>query len=64
MFFTVFHCCLKRFLTASRFTPPLCDGPGHLAGAPRDLMILSFDNQRASFLQANASKIHLNAHKR
>ena len=34
------------------------------SSAPRDLMILSFDNQRANSLRANASKRRLNAPKR
>jgi hypothetical protein len=34
------------------------------SGAPRDLMISSFDNQRASSLQANVNKIRINANKR
>jgi hypothetical protein len=33
-------------------------------GAPRDLMILSFDNQRANSEKANASKIRINDRKR
>jgi hypothetical protein len=38
--------------------------PGVGSGAPHDLMISSFDNQRASSEKANASKIRLNALKR
>jgi hypothetical protein len=42
----------------------LHDSLGRRVGRAHDLMILSFDNQRASSAKANASKIHLNAHKR
>jgi hypothetical protein len=34
------------------------------SGAPHDLMIPGFDNQRANFSQTNANKIRINARKR
>jgi hypothetical protein len=49
---------LTRFplaLSFTGFTPPLRDSSGRRVGSAHDLMIFSFDNQRASSLQANAS---------
>jgi hypothetical protein len=42
-------------LSFTEFTPPLRDSSGVWPGEPHDLMILSFDNQRANSPQATAS---------
>ena len=58
---------LTRFSQALSFTPcaSFCPpAPGVGWGAPHDLMISGFDNQRANSVQANANKTHPNAPKR